>query len=65
MDIAVGAGADDYEPAGDEWLLTTPPESLNVVLEALEKAEIAVKSTASRLSRRSKAAQRAGRGGRP
>jgi YebC/PmpR family DNA-binding regulatory protein len=45
MDVAVGAGADDYEAAGDEWNVTTPAESLNAVLEALEKAKIAVKGS--------------------
>jgi YebC/PmpR family DNA-binding regulatory protein len=42
MDVAVGAGAEDYGPSGDEWLVTCPPESLHAVLEALEKAKIAV-----------------------
>ena len=45
MDVAVGAGAEDYEDLGDEWQLTTPPDALNVVLEALEKAKIAVKGS--------------------
>jgi len=45
MDVAVGAGAEDYAAEGDEWHVTTPPESLNVVLEALEKAKIAVKGS--------------------
>jgi YebC/PmpR family DNA-binding regulatory protein len=42
MEVAVGAGAEDYTPAGDEWQLTTPPDALNGVLEALEKAKITV-----------------------
>jgi YebC/PmpR family DNA-binding regulatory protein len=46
MDVAVGAGADDYEATGDEWSVTTPPEALNVVLEALEKAKVPVKASA-------------------
>jgi YebC/PmpR family DNA-binding regulatory protein len=46
MDIAVGAGADDYRDDGDSWALTCPPESLNIVLEALEAAKIAVASSA-------------------
>jgi YebC/PmpR family DNA-binding regulatory protein len=41
METAVGAGAEDYEAAGDDWSLTTPSDTLNVVLEALEKASIA------------------------
>ena len=45
MDVAVGAGAEDYEDLGDEWQLTTPADALNVVLEALEKAKIAVKGS--------------------
>ena len=45
MDVAVGAGAEDYAAEGDEWTVTTPPELLNVVLEALEKAKIAAKGS--------------------
>jgi YebC/PmpR family DNA-binding regulatory protein len=42
MEVAVGAGAEDYAAAGDEWQLTSPPDALNAVLEALEKAKITV-----------------------
>jgi YebC/PmpR family DNA-binding regulatory protein len=45
MDVAVGAGAEDYSADDDEWTVTTPAEALNIVLEALEKAKIAVKSS--------------------
>jgi YebC/PmpR family DNA-binding regulatory protein len=45
MEVAVGAGAEDYVDAGDEWQLTTPPDGLNGVLDALEKAGIAVKGS--------------------
>ena len=45
MDVAVGAGADDYADAGDDWSVTTPPESLDVVLKALEGAGVPVKSS--------------------
>jgi YebC/PmpR family DNA-binding regulatory protein len=45
MDVAVGAGAEDYAADGDEWTVTAPPEALNAVLEALEKAKVAVKSS--------------------
>lgn len=45
MEIAVGAGADDYSDDGEEWGLTTPPDMLNVVLDALEKAKITTKSS--------------------
>jgi YebC/PmpR family DNA-binding regulatory protein len=45
MELAVGAGAEDYSPVGDEWHLTTPPDGLQPVLDALEKAKIAVKGS--------------------
>jgi YebC/PmpR family DNA-binding regulatory protein len=45
MDVAVGAGADDYSDSGDEWLVTTPPDGLDVVLKALEAANVAVKGS--------------------
>jgi YebC/PmpR family DNA-binding regulatory protein len=45
MDVAVGAGADDYADAGDDWSVTTPPESLDAVLKALEGAGVPVKSS--------------------
>jgi YebC/PmpR family DNA-binding regulatory protein len=45
MEAAVGAGADDYEATGEEWTVTTPADALNGVLEALEKAKIAVKTS--------------------
>jgi YebC/PmpR family DNA-binding regulatory protein len=45
MEVVVGAGADDYSDAGDEWQLTTPSDKLNAVLEAAEKAGIKVKSS--------------------
>jgi len=45
MEIAVGAGAEDYADGGEEWQLTTPADQLNVVLDALEKAKIAVRSS--------------------
>src|SRR5690348_13713951 len=45
MDVAVGAGAEDYAQEGEDWQVTTPPESLNVVLEALEKAKVAAKGS--------------------
>ena len=31
MDIAVGAGADDYSAGDDEWQITTAPEVMNAV----------------------------------
>jgi YebC/PmpR family DNA-binding regulatory protein len=40
MDVAVGAGADDYAAGDEEWQVTTSPESMNTVLAALESAKI-------------------------
>ena len=45
MELAVGAGADDYAPEGDQWQVTTSTDKLQSVLEALEKAKIAVASS--------------------
>jgi YebC/PmpR family DNA-binding regulatory protein len=45
MEVAVGAGADDYADNGEVWTLSTPPESLQVVLDALETAKIVVKES--------------------
>jgi YebC/PmpR family DNA-binding regulatory protein len=45
MEIAVGAGAEDYAVEGDEWHVTAPPEALQSVLEALEKAKLTVASS--------------------
>ena len=45
METAVGAGAEDYSDAGDEWQVTTPADSMNVVLDALEKAKLVVKGS--------------------
>jgi len=45
MDVAVAAGAEDYTDAAEEWHLTTPPEVLGAILEALEKAGVKPKSS--------------------
>lgn len=45
MEVAVGAGAEDYVDAGEEWQLTTPPDGLSIVLDALEKSKIACKGS--------------------
>ncbi|MFO0550912.1 MAG: YebC/PmpR family DNA-binding transcriptional regulator [Polyangiaceae bacterium] len=45
METAVGAGADDYSDAGDEWQIVTEPGALDGVLKALEAAKITVKSS--------------------
>jgi len=41
MEVAVGAGADDYS-GDEEWQITTAPEVMNVVGAALEAAKIPV-----------------------
>jgi YebC/PmpR family DNA-binding regulatory protein len=40
MDIAVGAGADDYSDEGDGWLITTPPDQLDAVVKSLEASSL-------------------------
>ncbi|HEY5243243.1 MAG TPA: YebC/PmpR family DNA-binding transcriptional regulator, partial [Polyangiaceae bacterium] len=45
MELAVGAGAEDYADGGEEWQLTTPPDGLNIVLDALEKGGLKVKTS--------------------
>jgi YebC/PmpR family DNA-binding regulatory protein len=45
METAVGAGAEDYTDDGEVWTVTTPPDGLNAVLDALEQAKIAVKAS--------------------
>jgi YebC/PmpR family DNA-binding regulatory protein len=45
MEVAVAAGADDYQDAGEEWHVTTPSDVLGVIVEALEKAGIKPKSS--------------------
>jgi len=42
MEVAVGAGADDYALEGEEWQVTSAPEAMNGVLAALEAAKLAV-----------------------
>jgi len=44
FDVAVGAGAEDLQNAGEEWIITTPREVLDVVRRALDDAGIAVES---------------------
>jgi YebC/PmpR family DNA-binding regulatory protein len=46
MEIAVGAGADDYSDQGEEWQVLTGLDALDAVTKALEDAKIAVKSSA-------------------
>ena len=45
MEIAVGSGAEDYTDEDDVWTVTTPPEALLTVLDALEKASILTKES--------------------
>jgi YebC/PmpR family DNA-binding regulatory protein len=45
MEVAVGAGAEDYQDAGEEWIVTTPPDALAAVTDALEKAGIKPKGS--------------------
>jgi len=45
MELAVAAGAEDYSDEGEVWSITTPPEALQVVLDALEAGKIPVKAS--------------------
>ncbi|WP_437956504.1 YebC/PmpR family DNA-binding transcriptional regulator [Sorangium sp. So ce119] len=44
MDIAVGAGADDYSDQGEDWQVLSSVDVMDTVVKALEDAKIAVKS---------------------
>ncbi len=45
MELAVGAGADDYADEGQEWHVTTAPDALHTVVDVLEKAKVPMKSS--------------------
>ena len=45
MEIAVGAGADDYSDQGEEWQVLSSVAVLDTVLKALEEAKIEVKAS--------------------
>ncbi len=45
FDVAVGAGAEDLEEVGDDWVLTTPRASLDEVREAVAQANIEISSS--------------------
>jgi YebC/PmpR family DNA-binding regulatory protein len=45
MEVAVAAGAEDYQNTADEWQLTTASDALNSVVDALEKAGLKPKSS--------------------
>jgi YebC/PmpR family DNA-binding regulatory protein len=47
MEIAVGAGADDYSSDGEEWTILSAVAALDPVVKALEDAKIAPKSSAA------------------
>ena len=44
MDMAVGAGADDYVDDGDAWAITTPSDQLDAVAKAIEAGGLALAS---------------------
>jgi transcriptional/translational regulatory protein YebC/TACO1 len=44
FETAVGAGAEDLQRAGSQWIVTTPREELDAVRRALEEGGIAVES---------------------
>lgn len=46
MDIAAGAGAEDYSLLDEEWQIVTPLGDLEAVVKALEDAKIPVKASA-------------------
>jgi len=45
MEVAVGAGAEDYADDGEVWTVTTPPDGMQPVLDALEAAKVPVKAS--------------------
>lgn len=45
MEVAVGAGADDYVDQGDEWQVTSAIDVVDAIVKTLEDAKIAVKSS--------------------
>jgi YebC/PmpR family DNA-binding regulatory protein len=46
FEAAVGGGAENMELVGDEWVITTPRNDLDVVRDAISNAEIAVREAA-------------------
>jgi YebC/PmpR family DNA-binding regulatory protein len=46
MDVAAGAGAEDYAAVDDEWHIVTSVADLEAVVAALEAARVPVKSSA-------------------
>ena len=46
FEAAVGGGAENMELVGDEWVITTPRNDLDVVRDAISNGEIAVREAA-------------------
>ena len=44
MELALGAGAEDLKEEGENWEIVSPPEAHHAVVEALDKAGIAMES---------------------
>ncbi|MFW5741186.1 MAG: YebC/PmpR family DNA-binding transcriptional regulator [Myxococcota bacterium] len=45
MDVAIEAGADDYENTGDAWQVTAPVEAFDAVTKAFESADIEIQQS--------------------
>jgi YebC/PmpR family DNA-binding regulatory protein len=45
MEVAVGAGAEDYRDEGDVWVVYTPPDQLDAISSEVEKASLPVKES--------------------
>jgi YebC/PmpR family DNA-binding regulatory protein len=45
MEVAVGAGAEDYQDAGEDWVVTTPPDAVAAITDVLEKAGVKAKTS--------------------
>jgi YebC/PmpR family DNA-binding regulatory protein len=45
MEVAVGAGAEDYRDEGEAWVVYTPPNDLERITAALEAAKLPVQSS--------------------
>jgi YebC/PmpR family DNA-binding regulatory protein len=45
MEVAVGAGAEDYRDEGDVWVVYTPPNDADRITAALEGAKLPVQSS--------------------
>ena len=45
MDVALGAGADDYRDEGDNWVVYTPANDLDTVTAAFEAAQVPIQQS--------------------